>query len=159
MIKDLAWVCDWFYCGVVAGSLTMLWSVFLLARTFAVKNYVETWHYFAQFLWLGGNFWWMWGELHDAQYPHATPIYDRNQQQTGYLMIGAFCFLSVYYVIVRPCKLLKVSPAALAAYDETGMDQHWFLRCCCPRWRQYENCHIFFWLVRFWRADRLDLFV
>jgi hypothetical protein len=53
-----------YYAGMALGGAAVVWSFLLLVRAAVLRNWTEVVHYIAQWLWLFGNFLWMWGELH-----------------------------------------------------------------------------------------------
>jgi hypothetical protein len=147
MAKDLSWAQDWYIGGLFFGTAAVVMSGYLVFQTFIKKNHVESWHYIGQFFWLLSNYWWMWGEIHDSEYPDEPKIYPDHTRQSSILMGCAFCWVLSYYVVVKPFKLLPaISDEAAAAYEVTDMEPHSFITPIIPTWRQYENLHILFWL-------------
>eukprot|EP01041_Mallomonas_annulata_P000343 gene343-612_t len=142
--KDWSWTQDWYYAGLLFGSAAVAWAVYLLFRAIRIGNYQEVYHGIAQNIWLFANLWWMQGELHDYMYPDEPTMIDRRQQDSGYMMVAALCWLAIYYLILKPLNVLPMSEHARNMYDDTG------LKCRIPlmfnSWRQYENIHILFWL-------------
>lgn len=129
------------------GTAAVIWSGFLLFKTFLVKNYVESWHYVGQFFWLLANYWWMWGEIHDSEYPDEPKIYKDHTFQASIVMTAALLWIFAYYVVISPFKLLPItSEEALAPYTDGDIEPHAFLAPLVPTWRRYENLHILFWL-------------
>ena len=149
MAKDLSWAQGWYFLGLIFGVSAVLWSVYLLNESVRLTNYVEAWHYVAQFLWLFGNFWWMWGDLHDSSYPSETKIYPAAKLQAAVVFIAAMAWLVLYYALVRPLKLLP-APSVEADYkysqSQVKPPAHLHLLFLFPTWRQYEHIHILLWL-------------
>jgi hypothetical protein len=149
IMKDLSWVQAWYWCGLTFGTLTLIWSAFILWRACSRRSLDEIWTHSAQFMWLFGNFLWMQGELHDSKYPNETSIYNERADQAGYIFITALVWISIYYLIAKPLNITS-SPEINAAYDTTGF------QCRFPAlfrsWREYENVHILFWIGKdcFW---------
>ena len=77
----------------------------------------------------------MTGDLHDHQFPNEEPVYDIRTLEAGYVMQAALCWMSVYYLIVKPLKLFGGDSQRT---DDPGRP--------APRlpkffitWREYEN--------------------
>lgn len=149
IMKDLSWVQAWYWPGLIFGTLTLVWSAFMLWRAFWRKSLDEVWTHSAQFMWLFGNFLWMQGELHDYKYPNEPSIYNQRADQGGYIFIAALIWISIYYCIAKPLNITS-SREVNAPYDTTGF------QCRFPyffqSWREYENVHILFWIGKdcFW---------
>jgi hypothetical protein len=149
IMKDLSWVQAWYWPGLIFGTLTLIWSAFMLWRACWRKSLDEVWTHSAQFMWLFGNFLWMQGELHDNKYPDEPSIYNQRADQAGYIFIAALIWISIYYCIAKPLNITS-SREVNAAYDTTGF------QCRFPyffqSWREYENVHILFWIGKdcFW---------
>lgn len=145
--KDLAWTQDWYYTGMVFGGVAVAWSFVLLGRAVLLRNWNEVVHYIAQFVWLFGNYWWMWGELSDwfNDYDDDVGMYNERQRQSGIMMLAALVYLGVAR-LPYVNRLFKTSAHALSLYDEPHLKPHRWLRAVFPTWRSYENIHIFFWL-------------
>jgi hypothetical protein len=147
MAKDLSWAQDWYIGGMFFGTAAVVMSGYLVFQTLLLKNYIEAWHYIGQFFWLLSNYWWMWGEIHDSEYPDEPIIYPDHKQQAGVMMGSAFCWVLAYYVVIRPFKILPpTSDEALAAYEVADIEPHSVIVPFLPTWRLYENLHILFWL-------------
>ena len=141
MLKDLAWVQDWFWIGMTTGIITLIWSMNLLTLSLYYRNYNESWHCVAQFLWVFGNFWWMWAELHDINYPYEYPIYDKNTQESGYMLIAALAWLCMYYIGMRVI-LPRPSQEGIDMYEMVHAKRFYL------NGKQYENLHIILWLLK-----------
>jgi hypothetical protein len=149
MVKDLAWAQGWYAVGMISGAAALVWSAVLEYLALKEKNYVEAWHYMAQFLWLLGNFWWMWGDLHDTAYPKEVPLYAEAKSQSAVVLIAAMAFLTFNYAVLRPFKLLPPAPDHSAQrYNDSEVKPppHLHLLFLFPTWRQYEHVHILLWL-------------
>jgi hypothetical protein len=146
--KDLAWMQDWYYPGLVLGFGAVVWSLFLLVRSAVYKNWIQVVHYVGQLLWLFANAWWMYGELHDYQYPNDPEIYDRFRESGSHMMASALCFMVLFYLLraVRLLNFLTPSTDAAAVFDTGEYLPHLWLRRLFPTWRSYENVHIVLWL-------------
>ena len=147
MAKDLAWAQDWYIAGMFFGTAAVLWSAFLLFQTFQIRNYIESGHYIGQFFWLLANYWWMWGEIHDSEYPEEPKTYEDHRFQAASLMLAAFGWLVVYHAVLLPFNLLPTTTEdALAPYADPEIEPHAVLAPLAPTWRSYENLHVLFWL-------------
>jgi len=161
IIKDLAWTQDLYILGIVFGTFALAVSLFLTTRAVQFKNWIELWHYIAQFLWLFGNFWWMYGELHDHRFPNEEHIVDVNGAQCGWINLGALCWLCLYYIVFLPFKWFPHVPdESLLPFDDLDIKM--------PKWfkvfqslRSVENLHTLFLAregygmgkVHFWCMD------
>lgn len=143
-MKDLAWMQNWLYPGMIFGCLAIIWSGYLLHRAVRYRNIYECCVTTAQTLWLIANFYWMSGELHDLTFTNQKEQFLEHQETASYIMIAALCLLAVYYLIIRQIHSLKPTPRALAIYDDIGLKSKypWVF----GTWREYENSHILFWL-------------
>jgi hypothetical protein len=149
MVKDLAWALSWYFIGIGFGTLAVLWSIYLLFLSLKANHYIEAWHFAAVLFWLAGNFWWMWGDLHDAQYPSEEKIYNSSKFQGVVILSIAFGSMIFYYTIVRPCKLLPAPPDEVEQYysqSEVKPPARLQLLFLFPTWRQYEHISIFLFL-------------
>ena len=104
--KDLSWTLCWYWPGLVFGSIAIFLSFMILLGSLWTAEYSEMWHNMAQMLWLLANFVWMTGDLHDWQYPNSPSVYASRCNISANIMIAALCWLSVYYLILRPFRLL-----------------------------------------------------
>lgn len=92
----------------------------------------------------------MTGDLHDHAFPDSPKWYARRTMESGHMMQAALCWLGIYYLIVKPFRLLGCdNPEALSHYDNTGLSPR-FSRIFST-WREYENCQ---W-VRIFKFDFL----
>ena len=91
----------------------------------------------AQILWLFGNYWWMSGELHDVAYPDAPPVYNVRALQAGHVLQSAMCFMAVYYLILKPLKVLDRFQVDDLVDDTTALQPR--LPRLFPSWRHYEQ--------------------
>ena len=151
MVRDLAWAQSWYTVGLSFGIAALIWSIYLLYRSLLLKNYMESWQYWAQFLWLLGNFWWMWGDLHDSAYPSEEKLYGVARSQAASVLIMACAWLLLFYSIVKPFKLLPPpSPEADYLYTkpQARPAAHPHLNLLFPTWRDYEHAHTLLWLGR-----------
>ena len=81
----------------------------------------------------------MTGDLHDHSYPNAEKWYDVRTKESGHMMQAALCWLGIYYLIVKPFKLLGCdNPEALKHYNNTGLQPRF--QFMFSTWREYENC-------------------
>lgn len=81
----------------------------------------------------------MTGDLHDHEFPDGPRWYPRRTTESGHVMQAALCWLGIYYLIVKPFKLLGCdNPEALSHYNNTGLQPR-FSRIFST-WREYENC-------------------
>lgn len=145
--KDLCWVQSWFFAGIAIGSTACLYALLLAFRAiYWQRNISLFWIKIAEFLWLFANFWWMIGELHDDHYGYTdnddNSIVDKYTHEGGCMLIATMVWVSLYYIILKPLKLLDEE-------DNHDVDATSSLK---PRfsfffktWNEYENVHIFFW--------------
>jgi len=108
--------------------------------------------------WLGANFWWMLGELHDHEYGFPAPgtqWYARHNAQAGWLLDSSLIVCGLYSLLLRPMGWLPApSEAARKPYKRALLRPRravrWALRLSNGAeqsdWRVYENMHLFFWL-------------
>ena len=81
----------------------------------------------------------MTGDLHDHAFPDSPKWYARRTMESGHMMQAALCWLGIYYLIVKPFRLLGCdNPEALSHYNNTGLSPR-FSRIFST-WREYENC-------------------
>ena len=81
----------------------------------------------------------MTGDLHDHAFPDSPKWYARRTMESGHVMQAALCWLGIYYLIVKPFRLLGCdNPDALSHYNNTGLRPR-FSRIFST-WREYENC-------------------
>jgi hypothetical protein len=147
MAKDLSWTQDFYIGGMFFGTAAVVWSGYLLFQAFQLKNYVESWHFVGQFFWLLANYWWMWGEIHDSEYPEEPPIFKDHTYQASAIMTAALLWIVAYYAVIAPFKLLpETSEESKAPYKDGDIEPHPLLVPYIPTWRHYENLHILFWL-------------
>ena len=147
IMKDLSWTQEWFYQAWVFGTLALVWAVYLLAHAVYEGATNEIFTRVAVTFWIFGNWWWITGEVHDWNYPDDPPIYDERTAQASYILDAGLCWLGVFYLIVKPLRLLGADdPEMLRRYDGTGLQTRFsFL---FPTWREYENAHILFWMAK-----------
>jgi hypothetical protein len=150
IVKDLAWIQNWFWIGHVFGGLAMLWTWFIILKCFWNRERTQAWISLSQFFWLCANFLWMSGELHDSKYPNDKSVYHARNKDAGYMLITALVMISTYYLVVLPYQRLiyrkkESFSSQVPSYDPTSN-----LSTRCPslfsRWTDYENIHILFWL-------------
>eukprot|EP01099_Mayorella_cantabrigiensis_P002369 TRINITY_DN2042_c0_g1_i1.p1 TRINITY_DN2042_c0_g1~~TRINITY_DN2042_c0_g1_i1.p1 ORF type:complete len:325 (-),score=34.71 TRINITY_DN2042_c0_g1_i1:181-1155(-) len=147
MLKDFAWTCDYYYMGMICGAFALFMTVWLNALAIYYKHWVELWHYIATFLWIWGNFWWAYSELHDHQFPNEKPIYDEHTEDTSWILTAGMCWLGLYYFVVYPLKLLPpVSEEVDDIFDECPVVLPTALSSVFPKLRNIENLHILCWL-------------
>lgn len=131
MVKDLAWVQGWFFVGIGAGIVALGWTFICLVL--ALRFWGEAWHYVAQFLWLFGNFWWMYGELHDVQYTNEVSLYEKHTDECFYVLVAALGWLGFYYILAAFIQI----PLFHSEQKRFQWD-----------WRRYENFHVLLWLAK-----------
>lgn len=143
--KDLSWTQDFKSLSLIFGTFATLWCVVIFFNAFRAGNNDEVYSTAALFMWIFANYWWMTGEVHDDNYPDEVSIYDQRALESAWILSAAVCFLTVYYFIVIPFKLMPVSAEAIAAYDDgTVKPRFSYLKT----FRQYENLHMYFWLMK-----------
>ena len=147
ILKDLSWTQEWFYPAWVFGTLAVVWAFYLLSHAVYEGATNEIFTRFAVTIWIFANWWWITGEVHDWNYPDEPPLYDERTVQASYILDAGLCWLGIFYLIVKPLKLLDAdNPVQLRRYDGTGLPARFpFL---FPTWREYENAHILFWMAK-----------
>lgn len=159
--KDLAWYdhCNdfslfhnpilsraqgWYWPAHIFGALSLLWQAYILFRSMQKWNLEDVWINVTFLLWLFGHFWWMDGDLHDAQYPNENQIYDQRTRQTGYIFIFASIWISMYYLLLKPLHLLGDS----TSHDPVIANLNWRFQFYFKSWKEYENAHSLFWILK-----------
>ena len=150
IIKDVAWMQDWFWVGHIFGGLALVWILFIVVKALRRGEKSQAWIALSQALWLAANFLWMSGELQDCQFPHRESMYDSYDRVAGVVQVTALCMISSYYLIVVPYKRLfyhkKSHPASSTpSYAPTETLSTGF-PVLFQTWTDYENAHILFWL-------------
>lgn len=85
------------------------------------------------------------GEAHDDQFPDAPPLAETRTEESSYLLLAGLLWLAVYYLIIVPLDLMKVSKRALNEYDDGTIESRFsYFR----NFRQYENIHTVFWMAK-----------
>jgi hypothetical protein len=79
------------------------------------------------------------GELHDWQFPNATPVYDQRHLDAQYVLFVTIMFLAVYYLIVRPLKLFVSEESAKEVYNDSGITPPFCIWPFYSSWRELEN--------------------
>ena len=149
--KDYAWLMDWNVMGMCFGFASVMWTIFLMLQAVALKNYVEWYHLIGQMLWLLGNYWWQWGELHDVCLPTETSVYPVHEEEARVILAAGLVWITIYYVILRPLRIFpKPSQIALDDYNDSGVDPPAHLSFMFRTGRQYENIHVYMWLGKDW---------
>lgn len=59
-------------------------------------------------------------------------------------MESALAWLAIYYLAIKPFKILAPLKISEDIYDDTGLAPRF--QFLFSSWREYENVHIFFWL-------------
>jgi uncharacterized membrane protein YiaA len=142
--KDLSWVQAYYYAGMIFGTLSVAWMLYILVQAIRKRSLDEIWTTIAHVLWLVANFVWMIGELHDTKYPNARSMYDAREAECGFIMMVALIWIGLYYAILKPMKLMNETTSKPEEYDTTGLKCRfsWFFKT----WREYENFHILLWI-------------
>lgn len=144
IVKDLSWVQAWYYSGHLFGCLSIAFMVYILCQAVRKRSLDECWTTVAHILWLVGNYVWMTGEIHDTKYPDEKEQYDDAEEKCGYIMMTAIIWIGLYYIVLKPLKLMNETTAKGEEYDTTGLKCRfsWFFKS----WREYENFHILLWI-------------
>jgi hypothetical protein len=145
ILKDLSWTQELRYVSLFFGTLATLWCVVIFYHAFRTGNKDEVYNTIALFMWIFANYWWMTGEVHDADYPEEPEIYDQRASESARILECALALLTVYYFAIIPFNLMPSSPEAIAAYDD-GIFKSRF--SWLKTFRQYENLHMYFWLAK-----------
>jgi hypothetical protein len=149
IMKDLAWAQSWWIAGHLFGCAAVIWSAFILVHAVHERSTNEMFAQTGQLMWLFANTWWMIGDIHDKTFPDAAPWYPQRTKDCGNIMVAAIVLLSVYFLVVKPFKLLNVDhPVTVRHYDRTGLKPRWPVNLVFTTWREYENVHILFWLSK-----------
>ena len=77
----------------------------------------------------------MTGDLHDHKFPDEESVYDIRTLQAGYVMQAALCWMSAYYLIVKPLKLFGGDNQRT---DDPGRPVPRLPKLFIT-WREYEN--------------------
>ena len=95
------------------------------------------------------------GEAHDYEYPYEDPIAGRHTSTSCRLLAVATVWLLIYYCLLLPSNLLPISKAALEEYDNRCMKPRFL---CFKHFRQYENLHMLFWIIKdlSWSSEHLQ---
>jgi uncharacterized membrane protein YiaA len=142
--KDLSWVQAYYYAGMIFGTLSVAWMLYILGQAIHKRSLDEIWTTIAHVLWLVANFVWMIGELHDSKYPNERSMYNARAGECGFIMMVALIWIGLYYAILKPLKLMNETTSKPEEYDTTGLKCRfsWFFKT----WREYENFHILLWI-------------
>jgi hypothetical protein len=154
--KDIAWTTSNWVCAWLFGMLSVVFAFLFLVRAVMDVNWLEIWHAVAQFLWVFGNFWWMIGDVHDVEFPGEKSMYDQRQTDCSHIMEAAMCWLALWYLVVRPLKLLP-EPDAETSTDYDGIAGN--LVPSVPyfkTWREYESFHVILWLGKDYAWNTLN---
>ena len=153
--KDLSWTTSTWVPAWLFGLLSVIFAFLFIVRAVVDVVWIEIWHGVAQFLWVFGNFWWMIGDVHDIEFPNQKPIYNQRQKDCEHIMEAALCWLGLWYLIIRPLKLLpEPDEEARRAYDG-----EFNLIPSIPyfkNWREYEAFHIVLWLGKDYAWNTLN---
>ena len=149
--KDVCWTTLRYWPGEVFGAFAVLWSIYLMRFAVQDRNWHEMYLCVGQMAWLFANFWWMTGELHDSHTPGCealTCLYPVRQRQSGWLMNAGLIWLGVFFLVIKPLKLLPPpTPESMEKYLRGhGLMPRWPINLVIDNWRSYENIHVFFWL-------------
>lgn len=142
--KDISWTTSTWVPAWLFGMMSVFFSGMFFVRTVLDVNWAEIWHSAAQFLWVFGNFWWMIGDVHDVEFPKEKPIYDARQIACSHIMEGALALLAIWYLVIKPLRLLPDADAKTTRKYNTCE-----LIPSIPyfkTWREYELFHIVLWL-------------
>jgi hypothetical protein len=58
IVKDWSWMQGWNVCGVLFGSMAIIWMAYLFYWAVRSRNLNEIWTSISLFLWLFANMWW-----------------------------------------------------------------------------------------------------
>ena len=83
------------------------------------------------------NLWWMSGDTRTLQ--SSNESFNANRSSTaGYIMLGGLCWLTVFYLVIKPLSLLDCNnPKTISQYNISGLKPRWPL--LFSTWREYEN--------------------
>lgn len=118
--------------------------LYILVQAIYKQSLDEIWTTIAHLLWLAGNFVWMVGELHDTEYPDKKSMYYQREEECGYIMMTALAWIGIYYLALKPLRIMNENTAKGDTYNTTGLECRfsWFFKS----WREYENFHILLWI-------------
>ena len=139
IIKDIAWMQGLYYLGNIFGGLAVMLSFWISIRAFLGKSYDEFFISIALLMWVAANLWWMSGDLHDLNNPNALALYDLRTVESVNILMLAFSFSGVYFLVTRPLLCVQTS------WNSNGDDIQ-FQASCFQRFKDYERIHLFFWL-------------
>ena len=72
------------------------------------------------------------------RYPDVPAYYESRAEVAGDIMLSGLCWLTFFYLVIKPYKLLNCeNPEALEKYENTEMLPRWIL--FFNSWREYEN--------------------
>lgn len=151
ILKDLAWMQGLYYTGNILGIFAVLLSLGITIRSFLRKAYDELFISIALLMWVAANMWWMSGDLHDLKNPNAVALYDLRTIESVNILLFAFTFSGVYFMVTRPLQCVQNS---LYSNDDSMN----FQATCFQRFKDYERVHLFFWLGKDLAWVRLLLF-
>lgn len=150
LLVDIAWMQGFHYMGDLCGFSLVFVSWCLFLRAAATRSYDDSFICFTQFVWLCGNMWWMSGEVHDIREPDEDKIYDVRANQASYMLIFAFLFASVYFIIVKPSNYIRFKNVTNVQHKEDSsiIDDAKVPNkmLCFPRFKDYERIHLLFWI-------------
>mmetsp|Transcript_11313 Transcript_11313/g.40047 ORF Transcript_11313/g.40047 Transcript_11313/m.40047 type:complete len:312 (+) Transcript_11313:86-1021(+) len=145
ILKDFAWTSDdrplaWF-----SGILALAYLVGLVGFAFRIGDYEETYMLTGTFLWLFGNFWWMAGEV------GMFGSDEKNTPQAGFIFAFAILWNVVYYVALKPFRVLgQTNPTATAYFEGNGLYPREYFNGAIhfANFREYEYLHTLFWVCK-----------
>lgn len=153
--KDISWTQEIRYLSLVFGTFATLWCIIIFYHAFRSGNRDEVYNTVALFLWIFANYWWMTGEVYSDFYPDEPSIDLKRTNESGWILAVALLWLTIYYSLIVPFKLMPLGPDSAAAYD----DGQYKSRFAYMSFRQYENLHMFFWLAKdlCWNRENIPL--
>lgn len=143
--KDLFWAQGHRDYSIFFGLSALLWSLIILWHALRTDNMHELWIYPSIFFWLFANFWWMAGEAHDYEYPYEEPIADQHTLTSCRLLTIAMFWLLIYYFLLLPLNILPLKKSSLQEYNDRLLQSR---LPCFQHFRQYENLHMLFWIIK-----------
>lgn len=142
ILEDFFWVQGGFWPGTVFATLAFLWSFVFISWAVEYSSTREIVHSIAQMLWTLGNGIWLFGELHDVQYPNNAWQLEDGCCTIASVVLAAALALMVSFSCVAYFIPLD-SPGDVFFEDHDVFNAHVpFFR----RWRHFELLHLMFWL-------------
>ena len=104
-------------------------------RSNIASNFISAFNLFHRIF---ANLWWMSADMLTYEPMDYPSHYDSRSITARYMMLGGLCWLSFFYLVVKPLKLFDCdNPEILKLFDSSGLEPRWPL--FFNKWREYEN--------------------